>query len=54
MRTGVYEGRQGRPGWMPTHEAGDVEEAVDWAIRREVADDVSGLPDLGKAGSVRR
>ncbi|KAK2467848.1 hypothetical protein APHAL10511_000143 [Amanita phalloides] len=49
VRTGVYDPRQGRPSCNPTHEAKDVEEAVEWAIKRELADDVSGLPDMAKA-----
>ncbi|KAF8633630.1 hypothetical protein AX15_001319 [Amanita polypyramis BW_CC] len=54
VRTGVYEPQQGQPSWRPTHEAGDVEEAVEWAIRRELADDVSRLPDMGKDGGCLR
>ncbi|KAF8736171.1 hypothetical protein AX14_000805 [Amanita brunnescens Koide BX004] len=49
VRTGVYDGQQGPPSWMPTHEAEDVEEAVSWAIKRELADDVSRLPDMDNA-----
>lgn len=35
VRTGVYEPELGGPSHVPTHEAGDVESAVQWAIKRE-------------------
>lgn len=35
VRTGVYEPKLGRPSHTPTHEAADVEAAVQWAINRE-------------------
>ncbi|KIL68872.1 hypothetical protein M378DRAFT_70980 [Amanita muscaria Koide BX008] len=37
VKTGVYDPKQGRPSSQPTHEAEDVEEAVQWAIKRELA-----------------
>jgi len=49
VRTGVYDPQQGPPSCVPTHEAEDVEEAVEWAIKRELADDVSRLPDMDRA-----
>lgn len=49
VRTGVYSPQHGTPSCMPTHEAEDVEEAVEWAIKRELADDVSRLPDMDNA-----
>ena len=49
VRTGVYSPQHGAPSCMPTHEAEDVEEAVEWAIKRELADDVSRLPDMDNA-----
>lgn len=36
VRTGVYDPRRGAPTHKPTHEAEDVEEAVKWAIQREI------------------
>ena len=36
VRTGVYEPEDGPPAHVPTHEAADAEEAVRWAIAREV------------------
>jgi hypothetical protein len=35
VRTGVYEPEFGGPNHIPTHEAADVEAAVQWAISRE-------------------
>ncbi|KAJ3568445.1 hypothetical protein NP233_g5708 [Leucocoprinus birnbaumii] len=37
VRTGVYEPELGEPSHIPTHEAADVEAAVQWAISRELA-----------------
>ncbi|KAI0829926.1 HAD hydrolase [Trametes gibbosa] len=37
VRTGVYDPAQGEPAHKPTHIAEDVEEAVRWAIEREMA-----------------
>jgi len=37
VHTGVYDPRKGPPTHQPSHEAEDVEEAVRWAIEREVA-----------------
>ena len=36
VRTGVYEPDDGPPTHAPTHEAANVEEAVRWAIDREM------------------
>jgi len=36
VRTGVFDARQGQPKYQPTYEAEDVEEAVKWAITREL------------------
>lgn len=36
VHTGVYNPRQGPPKHKPTHEAEDVEEAVLWALEREL------------------
>ncbi|EPQ54702.1 HAD hydrolase [Gloeophyllum trabeum ATCC 11539] len=36
VRTGVFDPAQGPPAHTPTHIAEDVEEAVEWAIRREM------------------
>ncbi|KAI0314277.1 HAD-hyrolase-like-domain-containing protein, partial [Amylostereum chailletii] len=36
VRTGVYDPAQGPPAYKPTWEAADVEEAVRWAIQREI------------------
>ncbi|TFK48616.1 HAD-superfamily hydrolase [Heliocybe sulcata] len=36
VRTGVYDPEQGPPTHKPTYIAEDVEEAVDWAIKREM------------------
>ncbi|KAF8893928.1 HAD-like domain-containing protein [Infundibulicybe gibba] len=38
VHTGVYDPRQGPPTHTPTHEAEDVEEAVRWALDRELRD----------------
>ena len=37
VHTGVYDPQQGPPAHIPTHQASDVEEAVKWAIQRELA-----------------
>ncbi|KAH9935561.1 HAD-like domain-containing protein [Fomitopsis serialis] len=37
VHTGVYDPQQGPPSHTPTHQASDVEEAVKWAIERELA-----------------
>lgn len=37
VQTGVYDRKHGAPSSQPTHEAEDVEEAVQWAIKRELA-----------------
>ena len=36
VNTGVYDPSRGRPTHLPTHFAEDVEEAVKWAIEREL------------------
>ena len=36
VRTGVYDPAQGPPAHTPTYVAEDVEEAVRWAIEREM------------------
>ena len=36
VRTGVYDRADGPPAHNPTHEAGNVEAAVQWAIEREI------------------
>lgn len=36
MQTGVYDPADGAPRHAPTHIAGDVEEAVRYAIEREM------------------
>ncbi|PCH43585.1 HAD hydrolase [Wolfiporia cocos MD-104 SS10] len=37
VHTGVYDPKQGPPTHVPTHEAKNVEEAVKWAIHRELS-----------------
>ncbi|EPT04967.1 HAD hydrolase [Fomitopsis schrenkii] len=37
VHTGVYDPHQGPPTHIPTHQASNVEEAVMWAIQRELA-----------------
>lgn len=37
VHTGVYDPQQGPPAHEPTHQARDVEEAVKWAIERELS-----------------
>lgn len=36
VKTGVYEPESGSPSHEPTHIAEDVEEAVRWAVEREL------------------
>jgi HAD-hyrolase-like len=36
VRTGVYDRANGPPAHTPTYEAEDVEDAVQWAIEREI------------------
>ena len=36
VRTGVYDRAEGPPAHSPTHEAENVEAAVQWAIEREI------------------
>lgn len=36
VHTGVYDPTRGAPSHRPTHEAANVEEAVKWAIDREL------------------
>lgn len=44
VHTGVYDPVHGPPSHVPTHQAKDVEEAVRWAIQREMDRAAGPLP----------